>query len=551
MSGHAAGPHDRAIPRDSDGARRLDAALAIVVMVLAAASLAVWLTPQLPRVVRAPELDIAINVTATLVGAAVAILAWARWRETNEPASLYECSAFVVLATTNAYLLVVVILGAAASFGLDPGAPTSAPVYAWTLARLSSAILLIIGGLRGLRGQRAALPPPLIALLPGVALLVVAALLGTLASAIPAISGLDQVVFGAAPELGESAQRTVGSIGVAAGELLVCLLYLIAARNYRTLYRRDGQLGQAFLSVGLVVAATGQLQFAVDPVVSAQLVTSADILRLGFAAILFLGIVAEFQADLASLRRANRRLEDLRDVDAANAALAERARLAREIHDGLAQDLWYAKLKQSRIAAAPELAAETRTTAREVGSALDAALAEARQAVMAMRAEPTAAGLADVLERYVEDFGDRFGLHVVFEAVEPSPPLPARVEAEILRVVQEALNNCRKHADAAVVRVRLDVDGGRLRITVADNGRGFEPTLVPTDRYGLRSMAERAELVGASLGIESAPSDGTRVTLDVPLAAGPAGPAASVAPDRAATGEPAAGGSGAVVEPSA
>ena len=139
----------------------------------------------------------------------------------------------------------------------------------------------------------------------------------------------------------------------------------------------------------------------------------------------------------------------LREVDAANATLAERTRLAREIHDGLAQDLWYAKLKQGRLTQNESLDAEAKTTAGEVLNAIDSALAEARQAVMAMRVDPSAASsLEEVLRSYVEDFADRFGVRAEFEAEGTLQRLPPRTEAEVLRIVQEALNNVRRHADA-------------------------------------------------------------------------------------------------------
>ena len=203
-------------------------------------------------------------------------------------------------------------------------------------------------------------------------------------------------------------------------------------------------------------------------------------------------------------------------MDAANATLAERTRLAREIHDGLAQDLWYAKLKQGRLTQNESLDAEAKTTAGEVLSAIDSALAEARQAVMAMRVDPSAASsLEEVLRSYVEDFSDRFGVRAEFEAEGTLQRLPPRTEAEVLRIVQEALNNVRRHADATVVRVRTERSGPISRISVTDNGRGFDPAAVPPESYGLRGMRERAELVGATLDIWSRPQDGTRITVEV------------------------------------
>ena len=302
-------------------------------------------------------------------------------------------------------------------------------------------------------------------------------------------------------------------------QIVVFGLYLAAALLFRRLYVRERLASHAFLAVGLVVAAFSQLHFAMNPIVAIGIVTSGDVLRLLFTAILFLGIQAELQADLAALRRANAELRRLRDVDAANASIAERSRLAREIHDGLAQDLWYAKLKQGRVVQAPELEDATRATGREVMSALDAALADARQAVMALRVEPAASGssLAEVLHTYVDDFADRFGIRAEFIVEGAVPKLSARTEAEVLRIVQEALNNVRRHADATLVRVNLDCTDGGIRATVGDNGKGFDAATRPPDRYGLRGMAERAELIGADLEIQSRPADGTKVVLDIPL----------------------------------
>jgi signal transduction histidine kinase len=263
------------------------------------------------------------------------------------------------------------------------------------------------------------------------------------------------------------------------------------------------------------------LHFAIDPVVASGVVTSTDALRLLFYLILVLGIQAEIGGDLKALRRANAELHRLREVDAANATLAERTRLAREIHDGLAQDLWYAKLKQGRLTQSTSLDAEAKTTAGEVLNAIDSALAEARQAVMAMRVDPTAASsLEEVLRSYVEDFSDRFGIRAEYQADGTLQRLPPRTEAEVLRIVQEALNNVRRHADATLVRVRSEQAGATSRISVTDNGRGFDLTAVPPGSYGLRGMRERADLVGASLDIRSRPQDGTRVSIDVTIEEG-------------------------------
>src|SRR6185295_17373733 len=107
--------------------------------------------------------------------------------------------------------------------------------------------------------------------------------------------------------------------------------FIVASILFRRLYLRDRRVSDAFLTVGLVFAAFSQLHFILAPVVAFGIVTSTDALRLGFYAVLLLGIQAELGADLQALRDANTELKRLREVDAASAALAERARLAREI----------------------------------------------------------------------------------------------------------------------------------------------------------------------------------------------------------------------------
>ncbi len=495
--------------------RRLDASLVLLVGLLSLTSAAVWVDRGFPGLADARALDVAINVAATIVGAAVAILAWIRWRETAEPVALYESSAFVALSVVNALMIGIVLAGRELEFGLSAEAPGDAPIYLWTIARLTTAALLIIGAARSLRRERPPFSPIAIALAPTVILVAFGLMLFTREAALPPIPSA--ATFDAAV-LGQPDLNLVGTLALAV-QVVIFGGFIGAAVLFRRLYLRDRLVSHAFMAAGLVVAAFSQLHFAIDPVVASGVVTTADALRLCFSAILFMGIQAELESDLGALRKANQDLRRLGEVESANAALAERTRLAREIHDGLSQDLWYAKLKQGRLAQEPSLDDGARTTAREVLTAIDAALAEARQAVMAMRTDaPRGSTLEDVLDSYVDDFADRFGLRAEFHADGTHGRLSSRTEAEVLRIVQEALNNVHRHADATLVRVGVDrAEDGRVRVSVVDNGKGFDPAAVADDRYGLKGMRERAEIVGADLRIESRPADGTRVTLDLPV----------------------------------
>jgi signal transduction histidine kinase len=302
--------------------------------------------------------------------------------------------------------------------------------------------------------------------------------------------------------------------GLLAIQLGIGLMFLVAAWCAMRTTVRDDRPADAYLAIGLVLAAFSQVHFALNPGSYSGLVTTGDLLRVLFYAALLAGVVVQSRTDVRRLQDANVELERLRDAEVDRALLEERARLAREVHDGLAQDLWYARLTQGRLA--QMLEGEERALAQDVMDAIDTGIAESRQTVMAMRAGSTDAPLLDVVERYVEDFGDRFALDARFEADGSAPMLSPRTQAEVLRIVQEALNNVRKHADATVVRVSADVQEGELAIHVVDNGRGFEPGAV-NGGYGLAGMHERAALVGARLDVASAPSDGTTVTVRVPV----------------------------------
>jgi signal transduction histidine kinase len=290
-----------------------------------------------------------------------------------------------------------------------------------------------------------------------------------------------------------------------------------AALSYR-LYRRDRRRTDAYLAIGLILAAFSQLHAAIHPGSYASLVTTGDILRVAFYALLLTALAAESRGDLRGLREANAQLVRLRDADMARATADERARLAREIHDGMSQELWLARLKQGRLLQEPDLSDAVRSLAGEVSGAIEAALAEARQAIVALR--PSEEGtFAEVLERYVADFGDRFGIRAECISDGTGEQLGFAAQAELLRITQEALANARKHADATRVRVQVEPISAGLRLTVTDNGRGFEPSAGGSTGYGLRSMRERADAIGASLTVESEPQGGTRVVVDVPLEA--------------------------------
>ncbi len=495
------------------GERRLQATLGLLVIGLTAFTLVAFMTPYVRVAFVNERLDLIINTVATVGAGAIAALAWARYRVTAEGRAFYRSAAFLTLASVNASVLAVLVVDRGRELGFSLEDPGPLPILSFVLPRFVAAALLLIGGLAAFRhtamGPRVA---ALLVLAPTVGTITLLSILRRTDLSSPlspeALRQLQQVP-------GEPLQMSSLSTGLLVVQLVIGAMFLGAAwLAYRSRIQ-DRRPSDTYLAIGFILAAFSQVHYAANPGSYAALVTTGDLLRVAFYGALLAGVIVQSRSDVREIEAANAELRLLRDAEVNRALLEERGRLAREMHDGLAQDLWYARLKQGRLAQLVQ-GEEERALAEDVMNAIDSGISDARQAVMAMRAGSADAPLLEIVGQYVEDFGDRFALDVRFESSGSAPDLPAPVEAEVLRIVQEALNNVRKHADATVVRVGATVADHHLRISVADNGRGFAVEQ-PTNGYGLQSMRERAELIGARLQVESAAQDGTRVTLSLPL----------------------------------
>jgi two-component system, NarL family, sensor kinase len=205
----------------------------------------------------------------------------------------------------------------------------------------------------------------------------------------------------------------------------------------------------------------------------------------------------------------------------------ERNRLAREIHDTLAQGLAAITLQLETADALLEAQAPPERSRQAVAQALALAranLEEARRSVLDLRAAPLEGRtLAEALEALCAETAAKWQVPVRFVAHGGSDPLPLRVEAGLYRIAQEALTNAVRHARPGSVLTELDLSPERVRLVVQDDGPGFEPRAIPTGRYGLIGLNERVRLLGGALQLESSPGEGTRVQVDVPLPASGAG----------------------------
>ncbi len=204
------------------------------------------------------------------------------------------------------------------------------------------------------------------------------------------------------------------------------------------------------------------------------------------------------------------------------AVIEERERLARELHDGLAQVLGYVNTQTLAIKKllATGRGVEAERQVAEMESAARRVYTDVREAILGLRT--TRGGLLPSLRAYLADYRRMSGLELKLEVDEEMEALrlPASVEIQVVRIVQEALSNVRKHAHARAATVRIRGDAGTVEVEVDDDGQGFEfdrPRRTGWPHFGLQTMRERAEAIGGTFAIESSPSAGTSVIVRVPL----------------------------------
>lgn len=204
-----------------------------------------------------------------------------------------------------------------------------------------------------------------------------------------------------------------------------------------------------------------------------------------------------------------------------SAALLERDRIARELHDSLAQVLGVAHLRLRSIEARPVIAVDERTRA-EVADLADLcreAHRDVREAILALKdAQLPQRSLLERLDDYVRLFSRTSGVPTTLEwCADRDPCLAPGAEVQVIRVIQEALTNVRKHAGARSATVLVSADATHVDFVVADDGHGFVLAGARhADGFGLTTMRERTESVGGRLRIESRTGEGTRVIVHLP-----------------------------------
>ena len=280
-----------------------------------------------------------------------------------------------------------------------------------------------------------------------------------------------------------------GHPALVAGQSVSALCFLAASVAFAAQSARRPDELLRWLGLACALAGFARVNYVLFPSLYSGWVYTGDLLRTSSYVVLLVGAGREISQHWAAQSRA--------------AVLEDRRRLARELHDGLLQELAYIRLEAQ--AATREHAAAARLV-----SACDRARDEARAAVDALGWSPDEP-LGFVLHRAARQVADRHAARVDVD-LDDSVTADQRTRNALMRITREAVTNALTHGQARRICLRVGRDGSKNRLVVEDDGLGFDPANAgSSDGYGLLSMEERARGLGGSFAVESAPDSGTKV----------------------------------------
>jgi signal transduction histidine kinase len=429
---------------------------------LLGAGLALFLAyPDLRMTYELPSLSLAIDTGMALAATIVAVLAGIRFSVEGRVLDLLLCAGFSAAGATLLSFAVAPVLG---------GDPVETP-EAWAAIGGSVLALALIAAAPWANGRVAARRRALRVML----LLLALALTGVWLAARTAGATL--------PDLEQGAGQATLTI---AATTLQGVLSLVAVVGYGWRYRRYREDLDRWLALAATLMLSAELHHTFTPVVGSGVVSQGEFLRL-----LAYGLL------LAGVWRA------IRFAEFGRAVAEERARVAREIHDGLAQYLFTISTHASMLegGSAPE------GTIRRLKDAAALAQQEARFAILALSSASGNAPFDAALRRYLDVLTADGELAVELE-VDPGVQLAPDEQIEVFRIVQEGLANIRKHAGAETAEVWIGRDGRRRLVRILDDGAGFEANGDGAGQ-GLKNMRVRATSIGGEFTLESAPGHGT------------------------------------------
>ena len=451
----------------------------------AAALLVTVLVPIVPALrltyVSAP-LHLIVETLAATVTALAALLVTGRFRRDGRAANLLLALALALLSATT-----LLRLGPAAALRAAPPAPSLA--WAMVLLTVVAGTLFAVSATtpgRIIAHRRRALVASLLATLALAALLALTVTL--LAERLPP---LPQVSL---DRTGEIRVRGYQLFDVAQATLAALFGYAALAFAGRAQQRRDEFF--AVLALASMLIAVGRVNYLLVPSIYSSVVYPGDLFHLLAYLVLFVGAAREIVAYWQGLT--------------AVAVFEERRRLARELHDGLVQELGFISLYTRRLRT-------DRRDVRPIESAAERALGEARRAIAALTSERLESP-GEAIAGMAAELANRLGA-VIRVDVDARAQIGAAAGENVIRIAREAILNAVLHAHADVIRVELKASDGVV-LRVADDGVGFDPAAPPAlGHLGLESMGDRARSIGGTLTISSSlGGGGTVVELHVAAA---------------------------------
>lgn len=455
------------------------ALLAVTAVASTAVTLLVALSPLTFAAVR-PELRVALETAQAGIGLLVAFLFFGAARRSRLRRDLTVVAGFLLLGTTNLFYASTHAVAPA----IDSQLFERFQVWFALTLRLTGAGLLAWAALSGVREHRLERPGRAVLTATMTVVISVALVVAAVVTQLPdPLVRLDQA---AAPQI--SGHPTL--VGVQLG---MVLLWALAAVGFARRHVLEGLPVYLTMAIGAVLSAFSRINFFLYPSLYTEIVHVGDTFRLASYVVLAIGGASE----ISRYWRA----------EAEAAASGERERLARELHDGLSQELAFLRSQlMGRAGVSPVMLPH-------LADAADRAVTESRRIIRVLdpgEAEP----LVLVLGRAAREVAERAGVEVRVE-VDDAVQVPGEVVEELSRIVREATTNAVRHGAAQQLRVRLDLDGGTTVLTVGDDGVGFRPGDV-SGGYGLRSMRGRAAAMRGELHVRSAPGEGTTVELRLP-----------------------------------
>ena len=450
----------------------------------AAVTAGVAVAPGLYFAYDRPELHLILETTEGLIGLLVVYLLTGRLRTSGRLADVLLLYALTVLAVTNLVASIPTAVAGAARDAFTTWGPL------WT--RVIGAGVLAAAAFVPF-ARRARLSTPLIA---GAAVATVAAGVLLAQSVQPLLPDL---VRATAPRQNLLSPDLRGHPLVHSTQLLSAVFFAVAALGFvRRAERHEDEL-MAWIAAAATVNAFARANYFLFPSLYSEYVYSGDVLRLVSYLLLLMG--------------ASREIRSYWQRAAASAVEAERRKIARDLHDGLAQELSFIATQVRRVSRRPEVAG-VEVQMDRIASASQRALDESRRAIDYL-VQPHDEPLGTLLAHAAEQVAGRSGARVRASAnvgLEVAP----EVAEQLVRIVREAVTNATRHGGATTIDLEV-AHADDLTVCIRDDGHGFDPAAEGgRTGFGLTSMKERAEGMGGVLVLRSTPGQGTTVEVRVP-----------------------------------